>query len=175
MAGIYDFSILRELRKRDSMSIAELSEKCGVSVSVISKLERNQCVAELETIYRLAKIFGLTASDLVSLAESRTSHTAVASQHQSDGFIFSEVAYGNLKCLRGIAKGGAKVSKPHLHRDDYELCWVLKGRLMFYLPNEKHELNSGESIQFDALLEHTYEALEDCEIILVHVRKDKRF
>ncbi len=175
MAGIYDFSILRELRKRDAMSIAELSEKCGVSTSVISKLERNQCVAELETIYRLARVFGLTASDLVSLAERRTSHTASASQHQSDGFVFSEVAYGNLKCLFGTAPAGAKVSKPHLHRDDYELCWVLKGRLMFYLPNEKHELNSGESIQFDALLEHTYEALEDCEIILVHVRKDKRF
>ena len=31
------------------------------------------------------------------------------------------------------------------------------------------------SIQFDALLHHTYEALEDVEIILVHLRKGKRF
>jgi quercetin dioxygenase-like cupin family protein len=175
MEKIYDFSIIRELRKRENLNIADLSDKSGVSASVISKLERNQCVAELETIFRLARVFGLTASDMISLAENRTAHQASASRHVSGGFCFDEVAYGNLKCLRGTAPAGAKVSRPHVHRDDYELCWVVKGRLLFYLPNEKYELGPGESIQFDALLEHTYEALEDCEIILVHVRKDKRF
>lgn len=172
---MYDFSILRDLRKRETLTIGELAEKSGVSASVISKLERNQCMAELETIYRLAKVFGLTAADLISLAESRTAHSCSARQHVSEGFTFDEVAYGNVKCLKGTAPAGAKVSRPHLHRDDYELCWVTKGRLMFYLPNERHELGAGDSIQFYALLEHTYEALENCEIILVHIRKGKRF
>ena len=29
--------------------------------------------------------------------------------------------------------------------------------------------------QFDAVLEHAYEVLEDCEILILHLRKDKRF
>jgi transcriptional regulator with XRE-family HTH domain len=172
---IYDFSIVRDLRKRESMNIADLSEKCGVSASVISKLERNQSVAELETIFRIAKIFGLTAADLVGLAERRSAHYASSEFYESNGFSFQRVVYGNMRCIRGTAPAGAKVSKPRLHRDDFELCWVIKGRLEFYLPNERYELKAGDSIQFDALLEHTYEALEDCEIILVHIRKDKRF
>jgi quercetin dioxygenase-like cupin family protein len=175
MEKIYDFSIIRELRKREGLNIADLSEKSGVSTSVISKLERNQCVAELETIFRLARVFGLTASDLISLAENRTAHQVTATSHAANGFNFITVAYGNLRCQKGTAAAGAKLSRPHVHRDDYELCWVTKGRLMFYLPNEKYELGAGDSIQFDALLEHTYEAVEDCEIILVHMRKDKRF
>ena len=172
---IYDFSILRELRKREGLSIAEFSENSGVSASVISKLERNQSVAELETIFRLARVLGLTASDLIALAEKRTAHLASSKKYKNEGFSFESVNYGNMRCIRGTASAGAKISKPRMHRDDYELCWVLKGQLMFYLPNEKHELKAGESIQFDAMLEHTYEALEDCEIILVHMRKNKRF
>ena len=169
---MYDFSILRDLRKRENLNIADLSEKSGVSASVISKLERNQCIAELETIFRLAKVFGITASDLIALAENRTAHQT---KHVSDGFVFSEIAYKNLKCLYGKAPAGAKVSRPHLHRDDYELCWVLSGKLKFYLPNEKYELSAGDSSQFDALLAHTYEAVEKCEIIIIHLRKDNRF
>ncbi|MHB9138055.1 MAG: helix-turn-helix domain-containing protein [Victivallaceae bacterium] len=172
---MYDFSIIRDLRKREQLNIAELSEKSGVSAPVISKLERNQCIAELETIFRLAKVFGITASDLIALAENRTAHQCVSTKHVSDGFVFSEIVYKNIKCLHGKAPAGAKVSRPHLHRDDYELCWVLSGKLRFYLPNEKYELSAGDSIQFDALLEHTYEAAANCELIIIHLRKDNRF
>lgn len=172
---IYDFSVLRELRKREGLNIAEFSESSGVSASVISKLERNRCMAELETIFRLARVLGLTASDLLALAENRSAHLAASEKYMSNGFSFERVSYGNMRCIHGTAPAGARVSKPRMHRDDYEVCWVLEGRLMFYLPNEKHELKAGESIQFDAMLAHTYEALEDCEIILVHMRKTKRF
>ena len=51
----------------------------------------------------------------------------------------------------------------------------MKGRLRFSLPNESYELTRGMSIQFDALLPHTYETLEETEIIIVHLRKGKRF
>ena len=68
---VYDFSVLRELRKREGMTIAALSKRSGISSAVISKLERNQTLAELDTLYRLSKVYGLTATDLLALAESR--------------------------------------------------------------------------------------------------------
>ena len=51
---LYDFSILRSLRKRSNLTIADVSDKSGVSPAVISKLERNQTSAELETLFRIA-------------------------------------------------------------------------------------------------------------------------
>ena len=172
---ICDFSILRELRKQHSMSIGELSARSGISPSVISKLERNLSTGELETIYRLARVFGLTLTDLISLAEKRSSHLTQAQSYHSGDFHFSRVDYGNLRAMHASAPKGARLSTPELHRDDYELCWVLKGKLRFSLPNESYELSGGEALQFDALLSHTYEVLEDCEIIITHLRKDKRF
>ena len=86
-------------------------------------------------------------------------------------------------CHAFIAKGylkywelnKAKVSTPELHRDDYELCWVLRGKLKFSLPKETHVLSAGMSLQFDALMHHSYEAMEDVEMLLIHLRKGKRF
>ena len=172
---ICDFSILRELRRQHRLSIAELAERSGVSVSVISKLERNRSAAEMETLFRLARVFGLTLSDLISLAENRTSHRAAAERYVSGDFTFDRVDYGNLRAMHAVAPAGAKLSTPSLHRDDYELFWVLSGRVRFSLPKENYELGPGESIQFDALLPHTYETLEPSEIIITHLKKGKRF
>lgn len=172
---ICDFSILRELRKRESMSIADLAGRSGISASVISKLERNRTAAEMDTLYRIARVFGLTLSDLISLAENRTAHCVGQERYQSGDFVFERVSYANMRCMHAVAKKGAKVSRPELHRDDYELCWVLKGGLRFSLPRESYEVRQGMSIQFDALLEHTYEALDDSELIIVHLKKGKRF
>ena len=172
---ICDFGILRELRKRENMSIADLAGRSGISASVISKLERNRTAAEMDTLYRIARVFGLTLSDLISLAENRTAHCVNAERYKSGDFVFERVSYANMRCMHAVAKKGAKVSRPELHRDDYELCWVLKGGLRFSLPNESYEVKQGMSIQFDALLEHTYEALEDSELIIVHLKKGKRF
>ena len=171
----FDFSFIRNLRKREGLNIAALSERSGVSPAVISKLERNLCKAELETIYRIARALGQNTSDFMALAESTSAHKREESRHKSDGFTFREVKYGNIRCLYGKAKAGEKVNKPKIHKDNYELCWILEGKVNFYLPGEKHELGKGDAIQFDAMLEHTYEAAEDCEVLIVHLLKDRRF
>lgn len=173
--NIYDFQILRDVRKREKLSISELSRRSGVSPAVISKLERNQTSPGLETLYRITRALGMNPSDFLALAETRTAHRKQASHHQSGNFIFDEVQYANIRCLHGAGIAGAKVSRPQIHRDEYELCWILRGKVNFYLPHEMHTLESGDSIQFDALLEHTYEAIEDSEIIILHIKKGNRF
>ena len=172
---MYDFSVLRDLRKHSAQSIGDVSELSGISASVISKLERNRTSADLSTLFRLGRVFGMTTQDLIALAESRTAHRARTTAHTSGGFVFKEILYGNVRLLFGDAAKGARVSRPEMHRDDYEVCWVLKGTLRFTLPHEKHTLKAGDAIQFDAVLHHTYEALADCRIIIAHLRKGKRF
>lgn len=172
---LYDFSIVRELRKRAGLTIGALSERSGVSSAVISRLERNQATAELETLYRIGRAFGLSATEIIALAESRIAHKTAEDRYQSDGFRFRAVRFGSLACFLGEAPAGAHVSRPEIHQDDYETCWVLDGRIRLALPHEAYELEPGESVQFDAAQPHTYHALADSRIILVHIRKNKRF
>lgn len=173
--GMFDFSVLRNLRQREGWTIAELSARTRVSSAVISKLERNQTAAELSTLFCLSRAFGLTVSDLLQLTESRIAHRVVERRHRAGAFTFRQVDYGNLRALVGHAKTGGSVTNPEVHRDDYELCWVLTGRVRITLSHEQHDLAAGDCVQFDAILEHTYTVLEDCEILILHLRKSKRF
>ena len=127
------------------------------------------------TLFRLARVFGMNAADLLRLAESRTAHRASGSEHVSGGFHFKHVDYANVRCLYGSAPAGSRVSRPEIHRDDFEVCWVLEGELEIALPEERHRLGPGDALQFDAILEHTYEVNEDCRVVILHLAKPKRF
>lgn len=172
---MYNFSVIRDLRKRASWTIADLSEKTGISSAVISKLERNQTAAELGTIYRLARAFGVTASELLSLVETRTAQVQRETVREVGDFHFRQIEFANSRCFFAEAPKGARRSSADAHCDDYETLWVLAGKVLVELPYEKHVLEAGDSIQFDALFEHSYEVLEDCRIVIQHIRKPKRF
>jgi transcriptional regulator with XRE-family HTH domain len=173
--AMYDFSILRRLRKRDGLTIGDLSQRTGVSPAVISKLERNRTSAELATLFSVSRAFGLNTTDLLMLAESRTSHCTREKIRPSGAFTFREIRYANVEALVGEARAGGKVSNPEIHQDDLEVCWVLRGRVRVMLPHERHILKAGAAIQFDAILEHTYEVLDDCQLLILHLKKGKRF
>lgn len=175
MAEQFDFSALRTLREQREMTLAQLSELSGVSIAVISKLERNQQSAELDTLYRLARAFGLSATDLLALAESPLAHRTAEKNYQSGDFKFRQIKYANVVGLLGSAPKGARVSRPEIHHDDTEVCWVTQGKLRLTLPHEDCVLKAGESIQFDAIQQHTYEALADSTFVILHLRKDKRY
>jgi transcriptional regulator with XRE-family HTH domain len=171
----FDFSVLRTLREQHDLTLAALSETSGVSVGVISKLERNQQSAELDTLYRLARAFGLSATDLMAMCESELVHRTTEKVYRSGGFRFRQVKYANVVAHFGSAAKGATVNRPEIHHDDTEVCWVTTGRIRVTLPHETVELGEGESIQFDAIQQHGYEALADSDFVILHLRKDKRY
>ena len=172
---LFDFSLLRELRKKHKMSIGELAEASGVASSVISKLERNRTSAELETLYRLAKVFRMSCSELLGMAEAGLTRPVPVKSHTSEDFFFRKIACKNVECLLGSAPAGGRVSHPAVHGDDHEICWVLSGKVLLSLPGgEKHLLKKDESVRFDALLEHAYEAVEESRLILLHIKKENR-
>jgi transcriptional regulator with XRE-family HTH domain len=172
---MYDFSVLRELRRREGLSIADVSEQSGVSPAVISKLERNQSLANLETLYRVGRVFGMTPSDLLALTESASAHRQSETRHENHGIQFREISYGNIRCLLGQAPAGSSSEHPQVNGDNYELCWVISGRILFHLPHERLTLAPGDAIQFDGILDHRYEAVEDSRFLLIHLQKPKRF
>ncbi len=171
----YDFSVVRQLRQRESLTLAQLSARSGISVPVISKLERNQTTAELETLAKIAAAFGMAPSNLVALAEASLAHRKTADGHEIDGFFFHRIRYANHHCFLGEAQGSAKFSRPDIHGDDLETCWVINGRLRLTIGEQTLTLDSGESVQFDAIQDHTYEALADSIFILLHLKKGNRF
>lgn len=170
-----DFSTIRELRKRHDLTLSDVSESSGISMAVISKLERNQTVCEIDTLYRLARVFGLSASDLLGLAENCSAHAKSAERYTSGPFEFEKIHYDGIDCFHATARKGVSLTKPEAHGDEFEICWVLSGIVRIQLPREQHSLGPGEALKFDAILEHTYEIIQDAELFITHLQKIHRF
>jgi len=170
----YDFTILRSLRKTQAYTIADVAENSGISTAVISRIERNQAMPELETLARMAKVFGMSATDLLGLAEVRTAQITSAQQYVSGGFEFQNVNFADLQIFYGTGSAGSKASRPEVHHNDLEICWVISGKVELIVGSDRHVLNQGEALQFDAVLKHEYRAVEDCKILTLHLHKGKR-
>jgi mannose-6-phosphate isomerase-like protein (cupin superfamily) len=117
----------------------------------------------------------MSTADVLALAESPFAHRTEEQSYRSGKFQFRQVRYANIVGLLGEAPAGAVVNRPEIHHDDHEVCWVISGRIHLTLPHEVCDLGPGQSIQFDAVLEHTYAAIEDSRFIILHLRKDKRY
>jgi transcriptional regulator with XRE-family HTH domain len=170
-----DFSVVRDLRKRAGMTLEDVSHKSGVSIAGLSKLERNQNMIELDTLYRLARVFGLSATDLLNLAESCSAHCKDAETYTSGPFDFEKVSFKGIDCFHAVAKRGGKLSKPEAHGDEFEICWLRSGRICITLPREVHTLAPGQALKFDAALAHSYQILEDSEMTILHLEKTHGF
>lgn len=170
-----DFSIVRDLRKRAGMTLDDVSQKSGVSIAGLSKLERNQNMIELDTLYRLARVFGLSATDLLNLAESCSAKCKDAEVYTSGPFDFQKIGFKGIDVFQATATAGSNLTKPEAHGDEFEICWVRSGSICITLPRESHTLKPGQALKFDAALEHTYEILENCEITILHIEKTHRF
>lgn len=132
-------------------------------------------MVELDTLYRLARVFGLSATDLLSLAESCSAHSKTAEFYKSGPFQFEHVGFKGIDCFHAHAESGGSLKKPEAHGDEFEICWLRTGRIRITLPREEHTLEPGQALKFDAALEHSYEILEDSELTILHLAKAHRF
>ena len=175
LANSLDFSIVRDLRSRAGLTLDELSRRSGVSRAVLSKLERNLNVCEIDTLYRVARAFELSSSDLLGLAENCAAQLGRESEYESGPFAFRHVGFDGIDCFRASARKGERLARPEAHGDEFEICWLESGLLRISLPRESHLLHPGEALKFDAVLDHSYEILEDATLTIIHIRKHHRF
>lgn len=63
---------LRQLRQEKDLSLVELAEKCGLSVSYLNEIEKGKKYPKAEKIAALANALGVTYDKLVSLKTGKT-------------------------------------------------------------------------------------------------------
>jgi transcriptional regulator with XRE-family HTH domain len=164
----YDFSILRDLRKRRNITVADLSKKCGVSYVALTKLERNQGNPELKTLDTIAMALGITTHNLLALADRSPPIQAIEQSAKILGK--ATCRFVNLDGTRIFvirAPKGATGSDPAFHSDDYERCFVLEGRLKVVVRENEFSLGAGDGLVWDSIYDHAYEAIEPTTFVKV--------
>ncbi len=173
---------VREMRKARGWKLVDLSDRTGLAISTISKMERGEISLTYDRFMRLAQGLGLDVGELFDpKAESfKVGSVSVARSggsphHETETYVYdmpaSDLAGKHMTPMEGRIKAHSvgDFSSFVSHAGE-EYIYLLSGNLGVYIADrEPIQLNPGDSVYFDSSLDHIYVSAsdEDARILVV--------
>ncbi len=159
---------VRALRDAMGLSLRDLADRCGVSAPMLSQVERGETSPTLAVAGRIATGLELRLSQLLRLDEDGAV-TVVRGADRRHGGAHGhrwEVLTPPLPGLRAelsrhalapAASTGGPGDPPRHEPGSRETATVEAGRVVLLCDGERHPLNAGDTVTFDADLPHRFE------------------
>jgi transcriptional regulator with XRE-family HTH domain len=159
---------VRDLRKRRSWTLEQLSAACGVSRSMLSEIERGNANPTLAVAFRIAQAFSMSLGDLVDGAAAANARRSRIDVIRADDRAYHyrndrNVRIRTLSPLRleksveyyqvTLRAGASLASSPHFE-GARELITVQQGAVRVTSDGEHVALGAGDSAHYPADVPH---------------------
>lgn len=164
---------LRELRKCNALSLAEVAARTDVSEATMSRIETNRSDVSAPHLYRLANLFNVDVATFFEGDEAKGGRGArsISRHGEGQGFdtarVRSEMLCTDLRVkrmqpfLNRVTATELEIVGGLAAHDGEEFIHVKRGTLILH--SEAYaplELNTGDSFYFDATMPHAYLAAD---------------
>jgi transcriptional regulator with XRE-family HTH domain len=156
---------IRALRKDCGLSLRELSERTGFSISFLSLVERGRSSLALTSLYKLARALGTDVGAFFPAAPeghplphvsraSEASEIAISGSRRTYKLLSGRAPDRVLEPLLVTVEPVEEVEEPYSHEGE-EFAYVLFGELIFVVDGAEYRLGEGDSIHFRSTLPHS--------------------
>ena len=152
---------LRQLRQRRDVTLSDLAEETGISISTLSRLESGLRRPTLEQLLPLARAYGVTLDELVDAPPTGDPRINMRPIRSSDGATILPLSRrpGGIQAYKFVLPAGRDDAVPDLHtHEGYDWAFVLNGRLRLVLGEHDLILEPGEAAEFDTRTPHWFGA-----------------
>jgi transcriptional regulator with XRE-family HTH domain len=157
---------IRTHRKLKNMTLLALAKKAEFSISYLSQIERNLLTPSIDTLRRLAEVLGIPAGQLM-LRDAGQPNSSVAVVRRSErkqlAFPGSNIHYELLTpdmrrraSLLWVEAPPGSESGPLFSHEGEDGVVVLKGTIEVEVGSVWHQLETGDSIYFNAKIPHRW-------------------
>ena len=150
---------LKQLRLKRDITLADLSEVTGISVSTLSRLEAGLRRPTLEQLLPLASAYGATLDELVDApptGDPRVNLRPIASGNGATILPLTRRA-GGIQAYKFILPAGDDNQEPDLRtHEGFDWAYVLNGTLRLVLGEHDMLLKPGEAAEFDTRTPHWF-------------------
>jgi transcriptional regulator with XRE-family HTH domain len=170
--GAFLGATIRQLRSHHGLTIADVSERAGISRGMLSKIENAQAAASLETLAQIAKALGVTLSHLFSNYEKPRGGAQLVKSGEGMEVVRRGTRNGHTYHLLAYDQGPKKVFEPFLisledAREQFnafehsgtEFIHMLEGVLEYRVGEELYVLEPGDSLTFRGEIPHKPERM----------------
>jgi transcriptional regulator with XRE-family HTH domain len=152
---------LKQLRLRRDITLADLAEVTGISVSTLSRLEAGLRRPTLEQLLPLASAYGATLDELVDAPPTGDPRVNLRPIACGDGVTILPLTRraGGIQAYKFILPAGDDDREPELRtHEGFDWAYVLNGTLRLVLGEHDMILKPGEAAEFDTRTPHWFGA-----------------
>lgn len=160
---------IKEIRKNRQMSLQEVATKSDVTAGLLSKIENFRTIPSLPVLLNVARALEVNLSELVSSVMHqqeqayifvRNGEEQVEEREDSEGLEYRSILSYDLTGVDLNLKVNLVTIDLHADRepiatDALELIHVLKGNVLYGLPEVELSLSRGDTLFFDGRLPHS--------------------
>ena len=176
-------ALLRGVRDREGWTLKQMSEKSGIPVSTLSKVEHDRLTLTYDKLYQVAQRLGMRMSELFAESDDEAPAPITARRSLCDIDHAVRVETSNYdyyylctdlrrkRMIPVISKIRAKTPKEFgelVHHAGEEFVYVLSGQIT--VNTEYYDavtLHEGQSIYIDSSMGHAYLAADGCDEAVV--------
>lgn len=157
---------LRQLRKEQKLSLAKLSERSDVSVSMLSHIERGQTMPSLRSLNRICQALNIEMSAIFPTSdqeyEDESSEVVRARERAELAFkpygltkeLLSPKRNKSLEFFMVTLEPGGGSGPELLVRQGEKAGMVVQGELSLLIGDKQYVLSEGDSFQFNSSKPH---------------------
>ncbi len=155
---------IRKLRQSQRRTLQQIADACGFTKSLLSKIENGRTMPPVATLTKIAAALGVDTSALLDGESSPSTVLATASDVRRAEKIVTDRGYSFFAFAAGrpgkemqpflfeVKKG--EVKPQALHHEGEEFVYMLEGKVKYRVGEVEHRLEPGDSLYFDAAIEH---------------------
>lgn len=166
---------IRIERKKRGLTIEQLARKSGISPLTLQRMETGKTNPSISVFYQIARVLGKSFSSFFEEPNRRFVHLKSEDQQLILSPSLKLKLIGPEKMIKenivvtyGQLKKGERFD-PHISSGT-EWVYTMKGRCEFKLDKESLILKAGDSVSYDAKIEHSAKAMERLEFISILVK-----
>jgi transcriptional regulator with XRE-family HTH domain len=147
---------LKQMRSQRGITLADLSERTGISKSTLSRLETGQRRPSLELLLPLAQTYRVPLDDLVGAPEVGDPRIRLKPRRVNGRTVLPLTRQpGGVQAWKIIIPATQSKPSPRVH-DGYEWLYVLAGQVRLIIGDRDLVLDVGEAAEFDTRLPHWF-------------------
>ena len=155
--------MLRQLRKEKGLTIEELASLSEISGITISNIENGRSNPTLNSLWKLAEALNVPLSKLLGYnhldkeISSLSSSTPYFANDLESGWVVQPLFQeDNIEVVRICLKANSSMKQRFQSKESTEIITVMNGQFILKVGTQTYELDTFDSINFDAGSEHEY-------------------
>jgi transcriptional regulator with XRE-family HTH domain len=159
-------AVIRAIRQERGLSLRDVADRTGFSVSFLSLVERGKSSLALTSVYKLARAFGVDVATFFASAPapdplphvtraSRGDELVIEGSDHTYRLLSGRAPEREMEPLLVTVDPSDPVPEPVSHDGD-EFVYILSGTIRFMIGEREYELFAGDSVYFRATIPHSH-------------------